>query len=89
MNLAQSTVSMKLSPPAGPSSLPKREPASVKGFVIISNATYQMTEIEPSEMGELSKEGDSQLWPLRFDSKKRIWPPRDTRGQDWEPFYYD
>lgn len=62
---------------------------SVKGFVLISNATYQMTEIEPSEMDELSKEGDSQLWPLRFDSKKRIWPPRDPRGQGWQPFYYE
>ena len=59
----------------------------MKGFVV---TPYQMAEIEPSEMDRLiGSGGDSQEWPLRFDRKKRIWPPKDERGQDWNAFYYE
>jgi hypothetical protein len=45
-----------------------------------------MFEVMPAEMDALIKQGDSMLWPLRFDSKKRIFPAPEA---DWEPFYYD
>lgn len=56
------------------------------GFIRIGLSTYQMTEVTPEEMDVLIEGGDPATWPLRFDSRKRIYPaPRD----DWEPFYYD
>lgn len=36
-------------------------------------------------MDALIKKGDSQLWPLRFDRNKRVWPV--PRG-DVEFIYY-
>lgn len=46
----------------------------MKGFVRIGLTTYQMQEIEPEEMDRLKKDGDSQLWPLRFDRNQRVHP---------------
>jgi hypothetical protein len=58
----------------------------MKGFIVIGLSTYQMMEIEPSEMDALIKKGDSMLWPFRFDRNKRIFPvPPD----DCEPIYYE
>lgn len=56
------------------------------GFIRIGLSTYQMQEVDPSEMDALLKQGDSMLWPLRFDSGKRIYPIPEAH---WEPFYYD
>ncbi len=56
------------------------------GFIRIGLSTYQMQEVEPEEMDELIKRGDTMLWPLRFDRKKRIFPAPEAH---WEPFYYD
>jgi hypothetical protein len=57
------------------------------GFIRVGLSTYQMQEVDPSEMDELLKAGDSMLWPLRFDRNKRIFPvPREG---DWDVFFYD
>lgn len=58
----------------------------MKGFIIIGRSTYQMFQIEPSEMEDLLKAADSQLWPLRFDHRRRIFPaPEDG----WKPLFYE
>jgi hypothetical protein len=56
------------------------------GFIKIGLSTYQMQEVDPADMDSLLEHGDSMLWPLRFDSKKRIYPAPEA---DWELFYYD
>lgn len=53
------------------------------GFICIDLSTYQM-QVTPEEMDALLREGDPVTWPLRFDSRKRIYP---APGDDWEPFY--
>lgn len=55
----------------------------MKGFVRIGLNTYQMDQIEPEEMDALLQRGDSQIWPLRFDRHKRVFPEPGT-----EVFYY-
>jgi hypothetical protein len=56
------------------------------GFIRIGESTYQMQEVGTREMDELLKTGDSMEWPLRFDKKRRIYPPlRDG----WEPFFQE
>lgn len=59
----------------------------MKGFVRIGLSTYQMIEIEPEEMDELLKKGDSQIWPLRFDRHQRVHPV--PWEQDVTIFYYE
>lgn len=57
----------------------------MKGFVRLGLSTYQMLEISAPEMDALiASGGDSWQWPLRFDDRRRVWPPpRDG----WEVFY--
>ena len=55
------------------------------GFIRIGLSTYQMQEVEPAEMDALIGKGDSMLWPIRFDSRKRIFPI--PHHGDWEVFY--
>jgi hypothetical protein len=57
------------------------------GFIRIGESgPYQMMEITVKEMDALLKEGDSMHWPLRFDSRKRIYP---APPEGAEPFFYD
>lgn len=58
----------------------------MKGFIIIGRSTYQMVEIFPSEMDDLLKTADSQLWPLRFDCRRRIFP---APADGWKPLFYE
>lgn len=59
----------------------------MKGFVRIGLSTYSMVEIEPEEMDALLKQGDSWLWPLRFDRHQRVWPV--PWEKDVTIFYYE
>jgi hypothetical protein len=59
----------------------------MKGFIRIgSGGPYQMMEITVREMDALLKKGDTQLWPLRFDKRKRIYP---APPEGSEPVFYD
>jgi hypothetical protein len=46
----------------------------LKGWVHIAGTDYPMIEVEPEEMDRLKAEGDSQLWPVRFDRNRRVHP---------------